>query len=283
MADTTFALSDIRAKYERGGKLVMVTAYDAPSAALAVAAGVDMLLVGDSLATTVLGYETTLQATMEAMLLHTRAVAQAAGDKLVIGDMPFLSFQVSPAEAVRNAGRFLQEGRAGAVKVEGAAHLEALRAILAAGIPVMGHLGYTPQRALQFGKQIVQGKDLHAAALLVEQARTLQEAGCFALVLECVPREVAKVITEELEIPTIGIGAGPDCSGQVLVWHDLLGLLPGRRFKHNKVYAEVGEIIEQALETYASEVRSGAFPGDEQSFHAASELYEALKRNVGGK
>jgi len=256
----------------------MVTAYDFPSAKLAEAAGLDLLLVGDSLGTTVLGYPTTLPTTMDAMILHTAAVSRAVTSPMVIGDMPFLSFQVSVEEAVRNAGRFVVEGGAHAVKLEGVLHAEAISAILAAGIPVMGHLGYTPQRAIQFGTQIVRAKQADEATALLADARKLQELGCFALVLECIPDDLAGLVTEELDIPTIGIGAGPLCSGQVLVWHDLLGLVPGQSFKHNKRYTELGKTIIEALQQYVVEVRSGAFPDEAHCFRADPGLLEALKR-----
>lgn len=255
----------LAAKGER--KLAMLTAYDYAAATLAEAAGADMLLVGDSLAMVVLGHEDTLSVTMEEMLHHTRAVARGAKRCLVVADMPFLSYQVSVAEAVANAGRFLKEGRAGAIKLEGGREVAPqIRAIVAAGIPVIGHLGLTPQHVAALGGYRVQSKTAEAAAVLVEDARILAEAGCFAVVLECIPAEVAAVVTEAVPVPTIGIGAGPACDGQVLVFHDVLGLFDRFRPKFVKQYANLGAMAQEALTQYVDEVRKNTFPGPEHVF-----------------
>lgn len=253
------------AKGER--KLAMLTAYDYAAAKLAEAAGADMLLVGDSLAMVVLGHEDTLSVTMEEMLHHTRAVARGASRALVVADMPFLSYQVSVAEAVANAGRFLKEGRAGAVKLEGGREVAPqVRAMVAAGIPVMGHVGLTPQHVAALGGFRVQSKTAEAAATLLEDARILAEAGCFAVVLECIPAAVGAVVTETVSVPTIGIGAGPACDGQVLVFHDVLGLFDRFCPKFVKQYANLGAMAQEALTQYVDEVRKNTFPGPEHVF-----------------
>lgn len=255
----------LAAKGER--RLAMLTAYDYAAARLAEAAGADMLLVGDSLAMVVLGHEDTLSVTMEEMLHHSRAVARGACHALVVADMPFLSYQVSVAEAVANAGRFLKEGRAGAVKLEGGREVAPqVRAIVSAGIPVIGHVGLTPQHVAALGGYRVQSKTAEAAATLVADVRILAEAGCFAVVLECIPAEVAAVVTEAVGIPTIGIGAGPACDGQVLVFHDVLGLFDRFRPKFVKQYAELGALAQKALTQYVDEVRNNTFPGPEHAF-----------------
>lgn len=243
--------------------LVMLTAYDYPSALLADAAGVDMLLVGDSLGMVVLGHNDTLRVTMEDSIRHCSAVAAAQPHALIVADMPFLSYEEGPAHALRNAGRLMAEGGARAVKLEGRC-LEQTRMLVDAGIPVMGHLGLTPQRVATMGGFRVQGRTAEAAKILCDDALALQEAGCFSIVLECVPREVAARITRLLAIPTIGIGAGPDCDGQVLVWHDMLGITPNPpKFVHK--YANLGETIKDAVRQYASHVRERRFPGTEHS------------------
>jgi len=253
------------AKGER--KLAMLTAYDYAGARLAEAAGVDMLLVGDSLAMVVLGYEDTLSVTMDEMLHHVRAVSRGASRALVVADMPFLSYQVSVAEAVANAGRFLKEGRAGAVKLEGGREVAPqVRAMVDAGIPVLGHVGLTPQHVATLGGFKVQSKTAEAAAKLVEDTRILAEAGCFGVVLECIPAAVAAVVTEVLPVPTIGIGAGPDCDGQVLVFHDVLGLYDRFQPKFVKQYAALGTLAQEALTHYVDEVKRNVFPGPEHVF-----------------
>ncbi|MBI2265544.1 MAG: 3-methyl-2-oxobutanoate hydroxymethyltransferase [Armatimonadetes bacterium] len=269
-------------KKRHGERITMVTAYDWSQARLAYDAGMDLLLVGDSLGMVVLGYETTLPVTMEEMLHHTKAVVRGAPQAFVTADMPFLSYQVSQEEAVRNAGRFLKEAGATAVKVEGGSEaLGAIRAILASGIPVMGHLGLTPQKVHQMGGYKVQGKTLESARLLLEEARILEEAGVFSLVLECVPAQLAERVTKNLAIPTIGIGAGRECDGQVLVFHDMLGLIPGRGPKHSKRYAHLASEIIDALRHYGREVRESLFPEEGHSFEMPEGVLERLDRESG--
>ncbi len=264
------------AKGER--KLTVLTAYDYAAARLAEAAGIDVLLVGDSLAMVVLGHEDTLSVTMEEMLHHTRAVSRGAEKALVVADMPFLSYQVSVSEAVANAGRFLKEGRAGAVKLEGGREVAPqVRAMVAAGIPVLGHVGLTPQHVAALGGFRVQSKTAEAAAKLLADALALAEAGCFGVVLECIPAEVAAVVTRLLPVPTIGIGAGPDCDGQVLVFHDVLGLYDRLRPKFVKQYANLGDLAVEALTQYADAVRNSAFPGPEHVFSMPPDALAAFE------
>ena len=260
-------LTDLADMKSRGERIVMVTAYDYPSGRLADAAGVDIVLVGDSAAMTVLGHDSTVPATMDEMVVLTRAAARGARRPLVVADMPFGSFQVSDEEAMRNAVRFVKEAGADAVKVEGAGPtVSRVFALVGAGIPVMGHIGLTPQSATMLGGFRAQGRTAAKARQLLEDARTLEEAGCFSLVLEAVPAPVAARIAEALRIPTIGIGSGRDCDGQVLVYHDLLGLYQGKSPRFVKRYAELAAAIQQALERYAADVRSGAFPADEHTY-----------------
>jgi 3-methyl-2-oxobutanoate hydroxymethyltransferase len=257
-------LADMKSRHER---IVMVTAYDFPSGRLADAAGVEIVLVGDSAAMTILGHDSTVPATMDEMAMLTRAVARGAKRPIVVADMPFGSFQVSDEEALRNAVRFVKDAGADAVKVEGAGpSVSRVLALVGAGIPVMGHIGLTPQSATMLGGFRAQGRTAAKARQLLEDARTLEQAGCFSLVLEAVPAPVAARITEELTIPTIGIGSGRNCDGQVLVYHDLLGLYQGRSPRFVKRYAEVAETIQDALERYAADVRSGSFPEDEHTY-----------------
>ena len=260
-------LPELNEMKRRAQAIVMVTAYDAPGGRLADQAGVDLILVGDSAAMTVLGHDSTVPATMEEMLMLTRAVTRGARRPIVIGDMPFGSYQVSDEEATRNAIRFVKEGGADAVKLEGAGPmLSRVRAIVAAGIPVMGHLGLTPQSATMLGGYKAQGRSAEKALALLSDARALEAAGCLALVLEAVPSAVARRVSEALAIPTIGIGAGVECDGQVLVWHDLLGLYQGRTGRYVKRYAEIGETIAAALESYAADVRERRFPEEEHTY-----------------
>jgi 3-methyl-2-oxobutanoate hydroxymethyltransferase len=245
----------------RAQPIVMVTAYDAPGGRLADQAGADIVLVGDSAAMTVLGHDSTVPATMEEMLMLTRAVTRGARRPLVVGDMPFGTFQVSDEEALRNAIRFVKEAGADAVKLEGAGlMLSRVERIVGAGVPVMGHLGLTPQSATMLGGFKAQGRSAEKARRLLADSRALEAAGCFSLVLEAVPAPVAARITQSLSIPTIGIGAGVDCDGQVLVWHDLLGLYEGRTARFVKRYAEIGQAIREALEAYVGDVRERRFP-----------------------
>ncbi|MGZ4809134.1 MAG: 3-methyl-2-oxobutanoate hydroxymethyltransferase [Thermoanaerobaculia bacterium] len=261
-------------------RIGMITAYDFPGAKIADAAGSDIILVGDSLAMVVLGYPDTLSVTVDDMIHHTRAVVRAATTALVVGDMPYLSYHVSVEESVRNAGRFIQAG-AQAVKVEGGkpSRIKMIEAILDAEIPVMGHIGLTPQSVNALGGFKLQGKNVDDARRLVDEAVAIEQAGCFSLVLECVPTELAQLITEKISIPTIGIGAGPHCDGQVLVFHDLLGLYDGHTPKFVRRYAEIGAEIKTAIEKYLADVREGRFPNDAESFHMGTT--EDVKRLYG--
>jgi len=269
-------LPEVAEMKRRGDRIVMITAYDAPSARIADAAGVDLILVGDSAAMVVLGHDSTVPATMDEMLMLTRAVTRGAHRPLVIADLPFGSYHVSVEQAIESAIRFVKEGRADAVKLEGAGPMLArVRALTDAGIPVMGHIGLTPQTATMLGGFKAQGRTASKAAQLYADALALQAAGCFAIVLEAMPSPVAARITEALDIPTIGIGAGPDCDGQVLVWHDLLGLYEGHAPRFVKQYADLAPTIGAAVEQYASEVRDGSFP-EEKHTYAMSEEELAL-------
>ena len=251
-------------------RIAMMTAYDAPTAALLDTAGVDVLLVGDSAEMTVYGEPNTLTATMDTMVRHTRAVSRATRRAVVVGDMPFLSYQAGVERAVENAGRFLGEGGAAAVKVEGGRRiLPAVEAILAADIPVMGHVGLTPQSYRKFGGFKVQGREAESARAILDDAKALADAGCFALVLECVPDSLAAEITREVPIPTIGIGAGAACDGQVLVFHDVMGLTRGHRPKFVRRYADLSSVIEQAARAFTHDVKSGEYPSKEESFSGA--------------
>jgi len=267
----------LRALKRSGRPIVMVTAYDTPSARLADEAGVDAILVGDSLGMTVLGFDSTLPVTLDDMVRHTAAVTRGTKHALVVADMPFLTFQVNSEEAIRNAGRLVAEGGAAAVKLEGGASIApTLRRIVESGIPVMGHVGLTPQSVHALGGYKVQAKESAAALRLIEDCRELQDAGAFAVVLECIPAELAALVSSELDVPTIGIGAGSGCDGQVQVFHDLLGLGGDFTPRHAKRYAEIGAAIREAIEAYADEVRSGAFPTDAQSTRMDSQAYEEV-------
>ena len=260
-------LSAFARRKREGEKIVLVTAYDAPTAAAAADAGIDILLVGDSLGPTVLGYANTLPVTMEQMLSHAAAVRRGAPDAFVIFDMPFMSYQESREKALHNAGRALKEIGCDAVKLEGGAEQAVLvSALVGSGIPVMAHTGLLPQHVQAMGGYRVQGRTPEAAEQLLAGARELERAGAFSLVLECIPAELGARITEALQIPTIGIGSGAGCSGQVQVMNDLLGIFEATP-KHARRYAEVGRIMREALSAYASEVRSGVFPDEEHSFH----------------
>jgi 3-methyl-2-oxobutanoate hydroxymethyltransferase len=257
-------------------KITCLTAYDYPTARLLDEAGVDILLVGDSLAMVVLGYESTLPVTLEEMLHHTRAVRRGTHHALLVADMPYGSFHDDPMEAVRNAVRFVKEAGAEAVKIEGGERrMDLIARLVEAEIPVMGHIGLTPQSVNAFGGFRVQGKTEEAGDQLLRDARAVEAAGAFAIVLESIPRELAARITAELRIPTIGIGAGPDCDGQVLVINDLLGLSFGHQPKFTRRYADVGEIISRAAAEYCRDVQQGRFPSDEESYHLPAEHREA--------
>jgi 3-methyl-2-oxobutanoate hydroxymethyltransferase len=256
--------------------LVMVTAYDAPGARMADEAGVDMILVGDSLAMVVLGYDDTLQVTVADMAHHTAAVARAKPDALIVGDLPWMSYHVSVAETVRNAAELIRAG-AQAVKLEGGRkRLPMIEAIVDAEIPVMGHLGLTPQSMHAMGGFKVQGREQEAALGLVADAKALAHAGCFAIVLEGIPDEVARLVTQAVDVPTIGIGAGPHCDGQVLVFHDLLGIEDRITPKFVRRYASLKRDGVEALEAFAADVRSGRFPADDESYHLSDEVADAL-------
>jgi len=268
-------LPELAVMKKRGDKIVMVTAYDAPGARFAEDAGIDIVLVGDTAAMVVLGHEGTTVVTVDEMLFLTRTVARHSNRPIVVGDMPFGSYEVSDEDAVRNAIRFVKEAGADVVKLEGAGPMVSrVRRIVEAGIPVMGHIGLTPQSATMLGGFKTQGKTAEAARKLVADAHALQDAGCVSLVLEAIPAPVAARITAEVAIPTIGIGAGPDCDGQVLVYHDLLGLTEGHLPRFVKRYANLSREIRDALEAYAAEVRSGAFPGEEHTYAMSEDELE---------
>jgi 3-methyl-2-oxobutanoate hydroxymethyltransferase len=267
MAGDQFTITSFKTAKEKCQRITVLTAYDYATACLLEEAGVDCLLVGDSLGMVMLGYENTLQVTMDDMIHHTKAVARGRRRALLIGDMPFLSYHVSVEEAVRNAGRFIQEGNAQAVKLEGGqAVLDKIRAIIKAQIPVLGHLGLTPQSVNAMGGFKLQGKDIETARQILDDALLLQDAGVFGIVLECIPDALARLVSERLDIPTIGIGAGVYCDGQVLVIQDLLGMFRKMRPKFVKTYAACGDTIVSAVQQYIQEVRSGGFPGKEHSF-----------------
>jgi 3-methyl-2-oxobutanoate hydroxymethyltransferase len=289
IAPTTFTVSQrkkvttraFREKKERGEPITMLTAYDYPTAAAMDQAGIDSILVGDSLAMVVLGYENTLPVTMEEMLHHCRAVSRGAKMALLVGDMPFMSYQVSVEEAVRNAGRFLQQGNMDAVKLEGGRErADAVRAITGAGIPVMGHLGLTPQSVHQLGGFRAQGKTATAARRLLEDALVLEEAGCFSLVLESVPARLAQLVSQRIGIPTIGIGAGVGCDGQVLVTHDLLGIFDRFTPKFVKKYANFQAEMQRAFSEYIEDVQTKSFPGAEHSIDMPEDEWLALLKDI---
>jgi 3-methyl-2-oxobutanoate hydroxymethyltransferase len=270
------SLPELEQMKRRGDRIVMITAYDAPSGRIADAAGVDLILVGDSAAMVMLGHDSTVPATMDELVMLTKAVNRGARRPLVVSDLPFGSFQVSDRQALENAIRFVKEAGADAVKLEGAGpSLSRMRSIAGAGVPVMGHIGLTPQTATMLGGFKAQGRTAARAVQLYDDALALQDAGCFAIVLEAVPTPVAEAITDALEIPTIGIGAGASCDGQVLVWHDLLGLYEGHAPRFVKQYAELEPVIRSAVADYARDVRSGSFP-EEQHTYAIPEAELAL-------
>lgn len=261
-------------------KITMLTAYDYPTGNILDRSGVDGILIGDSLGMVVLGYDDTTRVTMEDMIHHTKAVSRGVSRALVIADMPFLSYHMGKEKSVYNAGRLIQEGLAQAVKLEGGQEVvEDIKAIIKAGIPVMGHIGLTPQSVHNFGGYFVQGKTEEQAKKLIDDAKALEEAGVFAIVLELVPAELANIISSEVSVPTIGIGAGAGCDGQVLVTHDMLGLYQGIVPKFVKRYTEIGKYMEEAAEKYIQEVRKGVFPNEEHSFHINE---DSLKRLYGG-
>lgn len=270
-------VSTLQQAKENGQKITMLTAYDYSTAKLMDEAGIDMILVGDSLGNVILGYEDTISVTMEDMIHHGAAVSRGVKETMVVVDMPFMSYQISVEEAVTNAGRLMKEGRANAVKLEGGKSVcPQIKAITQAGIPVVAHLGLTPQSINALGGYKVQGKSEDAAKKLLEDALAVQEAGAFALVLECVPTKLASLITKKLTIPTIGIGAGNECDGQVLVYQDMLGMFSDYVPKFVKQFAKVGEIMKKAFSDYKEEVASGAFPAEKNSYKIDDEVIDKL-------
>jgi 3-methyl-2-oxobutanoate hydroxymethyltransferase len=263
----------IRLMKKKGKKIVMLTSYDAPTAAILSEVGVDMILVGDSVGNSLLGYESTIPVTLEDVIHHSAAVSRARPDCLIVGDMPFMSYKISAEQALKNCGLMLQEGGAEAVKIEGGSKsvVDIVRTVVDAGIPVMGHIGLTPQSIYQLGGYRIQGRTADMAEVMVEQAVQLEEAGAFSMVIELVPSETAKLITETVKIPTIGIGAGPHCDGQVLVLWDMLGLFEDFKPKFVKKYANVRELIKNAVSEYSQEVREGKFPDEAHSFEMTEE------------
>lgn len=272
---------DIRSKKDQGIPITMLTAYDYPAALLVDQAGIDIILVGDSLGMVVLGLDSTVPVTMEEMLHHCRAVSRGANRALLVGDMPFMSYQAEIPEAVRNAARFMKEAGMDTVKVEGGREIApTVRAVVDAGIPVMGHIGLTPQSASKLGGFRVQGKTAADAVRLLQDALLLQEAGCYAIVLEAVPERVAELISKRLEIPTIGIGAGVACDGQVLVFHDLVGLYDRFTPRFVRQYADIGNAISEAVRSFAEEVESREFPTSDHIFTINDREYEELLKQL---
>jgi 3-methyl-2-oxobutanoate hydroxymethyltransferase len=271
----------IQAMKTRHEVISMLTAYDYPTALVMDQVGMDIILVGDSLGMVVLGYDSTLPVTMEDMIHHCKAVARGAKYALLVGDMPFLSYQISTAEAVRNAGRFLQEGGMNAVKLEGGSErADTIRAIVNTGIPVMGHLGLTPQSVHKLGGYRPQGRDAETASKLVKDAKVLQEAGCFSLVLESIPGRLAEYVSQHLDIPTIGIGAGAGCDGQVLVTHDLLGIFERFTPRFVKRYADLAVEMRKAFYEYITEVKANTFPGVEHTVEMDDDEWQSLEEKL---
>lgn len=269
---------------ERNEKITMITAYDYPSAKLAEQAGIDMILVGDSLGMVMLGYDSTIQVTLDDMIHHTKAVKRGAIDTFIVADLPFATYHSSREETVRNAAKLMQEGGAHAVKLEGAEDiiLEHIEALKVAGIPVVAHIGLTPQSVAVIGGYKVQGKSVEAAKKLIEEAKKCEKAGAFAIVLECVPRQLAEEITKQLTIPVIGIGAGPNCDGQVLVYHDLLGYGVERLPKFVKQYVNIQEDIVSGIQAYINEVKTGVFPDEKTSYTMKDGVLESLYGGIKG-
>ena len=270
-------IRDLKQMKRRGEKIAMITAYDYTSARIVEEAGIPVVLVGDSLGQVVLGYDSTVPVTMDDMVHHIKAVVRGTTRAHIVADLPFLSYQADPAEAVRNAGRFLKEAGAQSVKLEGGRHVaETVRRIVRAGIPVMGHIGLTPQSINQLGGYRVQGKSVAAAIGLMEDAQALEDAGAYSLVLETVPSPLAEMITGRVSIPTIGIGAGVHCDGQVQVFHDLLGLFTDFVPKHTRRYAHLAESVKEATVRYVNDVQTQAFPTEEQSFSMDQEVLDEI-------
>ncbi|MFB0564210.1 MAG: 3-methyl-2-oxobutanoate hydroxymethyltransferase [Candidatus Aminicenantaceae bacterium] len=268
----------LQTKKENREKIAAITAYDFPVARIVDECGVDIILVGDSLGMVVLGYDNTIPVTMDEMIHHTKAVSKGTKDALVVGDMPYFSFHLSVEESVNNASRFLKEAGAEAVKIEGASkkRLKLIEALVEAEIPVIGHVGLTPQSIHHLGQFKVRGKKIDEARKIIQDALNLEKAGVFSVILECIPLEVARIITEKLKVPTIGIGAGPHCDGQILVFHDLVGLSNGYLPKFVKKYAEISTVISQAVTKYINNVKQGVFPDDAHSYHLKSEVLKEL-------
>lgn len=267
MALQKVTVKDIIEKKKKGEKIVTITSYDYSFAKIVDASNFDIILVGDSLSMVMLGYRNTLSVTMDEMIHHTKAVSRAVSNALIVGDMPFLSYKIDIKEAVKNAGRFIQEGGAEAVKVEGGTEIcPTIKAMINADIQVMGHIGLTPQAIYKFGGFLVQGKTLEAAKKLILDAKNLEEMGVFSIVLESIPWQIAKLITSTVEVPTIGIGAGPHCDGQILVIHDMLGIFTEFKPKFLKYFGNIGESIHQALDKYKIEVINGKYPDQEHSY-----------------
>ncbi|MEA3421529.1 MAG: 3-methyl-2-oxobutanoate hydroxymethyltransferase [Acidobacteriota bacterium] len=280
-------IPSLKEKKKRGEKIIALTAYDFPTAKIVDEEGVDLILIGDSLGMVVLGYENTIPVTMDEMIHHTKAVARASKRALLVGDMPYFSFHLSVEGSICNASRFLKEAGAKAVKIEGATkkRLKLVESLVEAEIPVMGHIGLTPQSINRLGQFRVRGKTIEEAKKIVMNAQDLEKAGAFSLVLECIPAELSRIITEKIGIPTIGIGAGPYCDGQILVFHDLVGYSNGYLPKFVKKYANLHEIISGAVKEYISDVRKEEFPDDPHSYHMKSdkildELLKSVKRNM---
>lgn len=271
-------IPSLQAKKEKKEKIVALTAYDFPIARVIDKAGIDLILVGDSLGMVVLGYENTIPVTMEEMIHHTKPVVRASRRALVVGDMPYFSFHLTIEESVFNASRFLKEAGTKAVKIEGASkkRLKLIETLVEAEIPVMGHIGLTPQSIHHLGQYKVRGKEIGEANKIVMDALNLERAGVFSMVLECVPAQVARIITEKIKIPTLGIGAGPYCDGQILVFHDLVGLSDGHIPKFVKKYIDLNQIIREAVKNYIEDVRGGMFPDQNHSYHLKQEKIEEL-------
>ncbi len=273
-------IPSLQKKKEKNEKIVALTAYDFPTARIVDEAGIDLVLVGDSLGMVVLGYENTIPVTMEEMIHHTKPVVRATEKALVVGDMPYFSYHLSQQESILNASRFLKEGGAKAVKIEGASEkrLKLIEILVEADIPVMGHIGLTPQSIHHLGQYRVRGKAVEEAENIIEEARKLEQAGVFSVVLECIPDQVAHTITKMLKIPTIGIGAGPGCDGQIIVFHDLVGLSDGHLPKFVKSYLDLHGLILQALREYGQEVREGRFPDESHSYHLKPNVLRSLSQ-----
>ena len=277
--DKKLTIQDIVMMKKNGDRISMLTAYDASFASLIDAAGIDMVLVGDSLGNVLLGYDSTIPVTMEEMLHHCRAASRGVKRAVLVGDMPFMSYQVSESEAITNAGRFLKEAGCDAVKLEGGTDMcNKVKAVARAGIPVMGHIGLTPQTASQLGGYKVQGRDAESARRLLQSAKDLESAGVFAIVLECIPTQLSEAITAAVSIPTIGIGAGPYCDGQVLVTHDMVGMFEKFIPSFVKRYAHLAPQIKEAVAAYHDEVKKGTFPAEEHSFNMQLDVGSLLQK-----